>query len=184
MPMKKTERKYQLLITYNIVSKSKRYYYIFKPKEIINTEPCKITFNIKNIGKKTFPGGQITQLRIFHIKSKEGMKYYENENEIPGNRIPKIPPNESHTTTELKYIPINYGSTWFDLLIIPKDNEKIEYYQLEEARKNKASLGNSNTWTDYFYVTSKNEVQQKYVSYLLLLLSFITIILLIISLTR
>ena len=101
MPNKKTKRKYQLFITYNIISKSKRYFYIFKPKEIITTEPCEITFTIKNIGKKTFPGGQITQLRIFHIKSKEGMNYYENETEIP-----KLSPNESHTTSKLKYIPI------------------------------------------------------------------------------
>ena len=177
MVTKKTKRKYQLFITDNSVSKSKRFYHIFKPKDIVVGEVCEITFTIKNIGKEVFPGGQLTHLKIGHIETKEHTKYYGNEMEIP-----KISPNKSYTTEVLKYIPINSGNTWFTMLIIPSNNEKIEYYQLEKATNKKASLSDLEVWRDYFYVASKQEIHQRYTNYLLLILTSLTIFLFVINL--
>lgn len=130
MSPKKSERECKLLITYDIVSKSKKFYHLFSPTDIIVDELCEIRFKIKNIGNKTFSGGFITHLKIEHIGTGENTKYYDNRAEVP-----KLPKNKSFITPVLKYIPINIGNAWFYLEILPiHKEEKIEYYQLERAR--------------------------------------------------
>ncbi|GAH07276.1 unnamed protein product, partial [marine sediment metagenome] len=111
-----------------------------------------------------------SHLKIGHIESGEHTKYYENEIEIP-----KLSSGDSHTTPVLKHIPINSGSTWFTLLIVTNNNEKIEYHQLDKATNEKASLGDSETWRHHFYVVSQQEIRYRYLTYLSLIFAIITI---------
>ena len=53
-----------LLIRAKIVSKSKKFYLFFKPKEVVVAEPFEITFILKNVGDKNFPGGVIKKAEI------------------------------------------------------------------------------------------------------------------------
>jgi len=49
---------YQLFIRHNLISKAKRRFIFFKPKDIIVSEPYEINLLITNKGNKTFPGGK------------------------------------------------------------------------------------------------------------------------------
>lgn len=167
--------KHRLLITYNIISKSKRFYYLFKPKEVVVAEPCEISFKIKNIGNKSFPGGDIPYLNIKHIETDEQTEYYENT-----ITIPKISIDEEYPTLILPYIPVNSGNTWLYLAIRPKSGE-IEYYQWERAKNIESSLGDKDRWQDYFYIASRQEMHQRYTNYILLFLTSLTTILFIIN---
>ena len=53
---KPEDKSYFLFIIPNLISKSKKYYHLFKPKDIIIAEHYELSFSINNVGDKSFPG--------------------------------------------------------------------------------------------------------------------------------
>lgn len=171
---KLTFESHELLIIPKVVSKSKKYFKIFRPKEIIALEPCDFSFKIKNIGKKDFPGGRILKVHIrYHTGEKTSLNYHRN--------IPKIPVGNSYTTLKGEKVIINTGTVWFLAVMNSKDGEKISYYQKDKAT-GKNNYIDDKVWADFIYVYSKQEILQRYTNYILIVLTFITTLLFIVNL--
>ncbi len=174
MSSKKSDNdNHHLFITPQVFSKAKKYYFLFKPKEIVVSQPFEFCLEIKNIGNKLFPGGVVEQLEI--LFSNKSRRYLDKIT------IPKIAKGETYTTLICNAIATDSGTAWFHLVIKPKDDKKINYYQLNRVT-NEKELIEREEWTDYFHVASEQEMHQRYTNYILLGLTAITVLLIIINL--
>ena len=166
----KPDDQYKLLITHELVSKSKKFYGLFKPKDMIVSQPCHIYFKIKNISDNDFPGGRISALRIGSGQDKGTLKATH------GMSIPKILPGETYILLPLKIVLAYEGTMWCLLTIDAMGGGKIIYYQWDKIN-NKAELIDEYYWTDFFHVASLQEIHQRYTNYLLLFLTGMTLVL-------
>lgn len=166
---------HHLFIQTKIVSKSKKFYLFFKPKEVVVEEPFEITFILKNVGDVNFPGGVIKKVEIKNITGE--VTYYDDSN----IEIPEIVKEGKEHTIPLLAHTINSGTAWIELDIESNDNKKIQYYQWDRAQKKFGKM-RKGKWTDFFHVASIQEIHQRYTNYILLGLTGVTILLLIVNL--
>ncbi len=159
---------YKLLIVPKMISKSERYFRIFKPKEIIASQPCEIRFEIKNIGKNEFPGGKIQKLHVRYHSGEMSEHEYNRD-------IPKIPVEKSIQTLPLEKVLISNGTVWFLMILSSSDGKKINYYQLDKATNN-YNFHDSKLWSDFIFVYSEQEMHHRYLTYISILLASITIL--------
>ena len=172
----KSKNNYRLLITYKIISKSRRYYGVFKPGDVIVSQPCEIYLHIKNIGDSDFPGGRIKKFAIGGSADKGTLKGHYNLS------IPAIPKGETHVVKPLRTALADDGTTWLALSIDSTDNKQITYFQWDRINNKAEKIDEYDGWVDFFHVASPQEIHQRYTNYLLLLLTSMTIILFIINL--
>jgi len=161
---------YKLFIKPILKSKSKRFYYIFKPKEIVVTQPYELSLYVANLGEKKFPGGIVNSFFI-----KEGSAKREIELEI---KIPSIGKNEFVTTDTVQCKAVDEGVAWITLKVKTKDKEKIEYCQFDRATNRYTSIG-TDDWHDYFHISSLQEIHQRFTNYLLIILTIVMILLMV-----
>lgn len=176
----KNSKFYHLLIIPKLISKSKRFYKIFKPKEIIESESYELSFIVFNIGNNYFPGGTTKKIIITYTTAKGG----EDHNPITISKIPgkKAKIAQKIETKCLKGIAISSGTAWIKLEIKSKDGKQVKHYLLDRIIGEKKEIPTEKPfWENCFHVTSQQEIHQRYTNYLLLILTTLTILLFIIN---
>jgi hypothetical protein len=160
---------HSLLIKPILKSKSKRYYHIFKPKEIVVAQPYELSLYVRNLGDLKFPGGVVDSFSI-----EEG---HQGIGEIKLEiKIPPLDKKESVTTNAVQCNAFGEGVAWIRLKIKSKDNGIIEYCQFDRAT-NKSTIIGTDGWHDYFHISSLQEIRQQFTNYLLLFLTVVMILL-------
>ena len=164
---------YHLLLIPEFTSHSKRFYKLFKPRDIVEFEGYEICFKITNIGNKSFPGGTIKNIRAVYPDG----ACLERHDEFS---IPEIPSknqiNENTIKTKsAKGIAIKGGIAWIHLTITSKDSKEVKYYMFDRVfgEKNVKPV-NKPEWEDCFQVASRHEIHQRYTNYILLILTIIS----------
>lgn len=164
---------HKLLIRPDLKSKSKRYY-LFKPKDIIVSEPYDLSLYITNIGDTKFPGGKIEYFTIQHP--------YSNKQDIVLEiDVPSIDKKNSFLSKTVNCIGVTGGLAWIEAKIKSNDNNEIEYQQFDRGTDKYTTIGTKN-WHDYFHVTPRQEIHQRFTNYLLLGLTGLTVFLFILNL--
>jgi hypothetical protein len=167
---------YHLLIIPELTSKAKKYFKIFQPKEIIESEGYELSFTIENVGKNTFPGGSIKNLKINYTEAAGNEDHFD----IP---IPKIFGKGENglqkiITQSTEGVAIHSGTAWIHLRINPTDNKKVKYYMLDRIIGEKKVIPiNKSEWENCFLVESRGEMHQRYTNYILLILTIISLLL-------
>jgi len=165
---------HHLLIIPKLESKSKKYYHLFKPKEIVVLQPFEFCFKIKNKGNIKFPGGVIEKPTIQFSKTAQRF--------LDKISIPEISKDETYTSPKDNAIAIESDTAWFHLNVKSSDNKPINYYQLNKITNEEELLEKEvKKWQDCFHIASEQEMHQRYTNYLLLGLTIITIFLFIIN---
>ena len=159
---------YKLFIRPILKSKSKRFYHIFKPKEIVVTQPYELSLYVANLGEAKFPGGVVHSFFI-----NEGVISREIELEI---KIPPINKKKFVTTNTVQCKAVDDGVAWITLKVETKDKKKIEYCQFDRAINRYTIIG-TDDWHDYFHISSLQEIHQRFTNYLLLTFTIAMILL-------
>ena len=198
MPTKEVGE-YHLLIEPVVVSRARRTVF-FKPKDVVQYEPYTLKLKISNKGSRHFPGG-FCRVEIHYSSVGLGAAVEQ----LPEVAIPGIAVNETETIETRTVSAVAEGVALTYVKVRSADGATVKYYQKEHATHSLSLLDarDSNPlqkkidadyimdmyfWWDYFGVTSRYELNQRYTNYLLVFLSgilvaltVITIILLVVS---
>ncbi|MEW6070834.1 MAG: hypothetical protein AB1485_09475 [Candidatus Thermoplasmatota archaeon] len=165
---------YYLIVESIIKSTAKRFLLFFRPKETIASEPYEINLKITNKSDRPFPGG-ITE-KILELEYETSCVLYEKEAAtFEKHAIEHIARDESIILSVGEGIAIREGIAWIYLKIKADDNMPIKYYQVNKFSK-KLDLLDREFWLDWFRVTSRYEIHQRYTNRLLLILTLIMLI--------
>ena len=95
--------------------------------EAVTSTPNTIKFEIKNIGKETFPGGEIPKGCV-NFEQVVGMATFTQPFRVTPE-VPTIQPNETGTVNLKGWNPFSPGLWKILMKIKSKDNANIEFYQ-------------------------------------------------------
>ena len=157
---------YYLLIEPVITQKSRRFLLLFKPKENIQYEPFNLQLKVTNKGSAHFPGGIAEKIDITHQRENVTTQF---KNIL----IPQIAINENVIVNMGLIIALSEGVVSIKMNIKANDNKPIKYYQRSKFLDQPSELLDTNHWEDFLITTSRNEINQRYTNYLLIILTFV-----------
>ncbi|MBU4189742.1 MAG: hypothetical protein KJ886_01920 [Candidatus Thermoplasmatota archaeon] len=183
---------YYLLIEPIVTSKSKKFLLLFRPKEVILSEPCEIKLKITNKSGIPFCGGVLEGAELpFFVRKPVGTykpvvtygSRHETSDDFNQQIVPHIPVENNVTITLGNKQALIEGLAWIYVTVKSNDSKPIKYYQLDKLT-GEQSLIEKDYWQDCFQVVSRYEIHQRYTNRLLIMLSAIMTIFMVLTLLK